>query len=80
MIIYTTILYEQLDCYISRNSAKTTQETVGKKEICLVAAVYDLKINGFLSFAAIFQWLEVNFNFVKGKNYFSDNIERFVVE
>ena len=79
-MIYTTILYEQLDCYISRNSAKTTQETVGKKEICLVAAVYDFKINGFLSFAAIFQWLEVNFNFVKGKNYFSDNIERFVAE
>ena len=35
------------DYYISRNPAKTTRQTVSKKEICLVAAVYDSEIKDF---------------------------------
>ena len=40
-------MHYTLDYYISRNPAKTTRQTVSKKEICLVAAVYDWKINVF---------------------------------
>ena len=72
-------MHYTLDYYISRNPAKTTRQTVSKKEICLVAAVYDSEIKDF--FFIICDHLsmveEVNFNFVKGKNNFSDNIERF---
>ena len=59
MIKIIITMHYTLDYYISRNPAKTTRQTVSKKEICLVAAVYDSEIKDFfLSFATIFQWLK----------------------
>ena len=62
-----------LDYYISRNPAKTTRQTVSKKEICLVAAVYDFKINlgsfiigGHLTI----QWVASKFQFCQGEETF----------
>ena len=56
------------DYYISRNPAKTTRQTVSKKEICLVAAVYDFKINGFLSYHL--SMVGSKFQFCQGEEQF----------
>ena len=47
MIKIIITMHYTLDYYISRNPAKTTRQTVSKKEICLVAAVYDSEIKDF---------------------------------